>query len=107
MPGTIKLSPDDPIRNEHLRLRIEGFGVGTWDLDLSTQKLEWSDTAKGLFGVARDQAVTYGLFLSLLEPADRERMEQAIKRVAENGGNMDVSFKSGSGHWIRVRGGLV
>jgi two-component system sensor kinase FixL len=103
--------PDDPIRNEHLRLRIEGFGVGTWDLDLTTQELEWSETAKSLFGMARDQPITYGLFVSLLDPTDRERMEEAIKRVAEHGGNVDVSFRisrsQGSGHWIRARGGLV
>ncbi len=111
MPGTIRPSPEDPIRNEGLRLQIEGFGVGTWDLDLTTRKLEWSDTARSLFGVTPDQPVTYELFLSLLKPADRKRIEQAIKRVAENGVKMDVSFKigegSGSGHWIRARGGLV
>ena len=111
MPSTIRQSPDDPVRNEHLRLRIEGFGVGTWDLDLATQKLEWSDTARSLFGVAPDQPITYGLFLSLLEPGDRERTEQAIKRVNEIGGNVDLAFRiggnAGSGHWIRARGGLV
>lgn len=104
VPGTIRPSPDDPIRNEHLRLRIEGFGVGTWDLDLTTQKLQWSDTTKDIFGVARDQPITYGLFLSLLDPVDRERTEEAIKKVAESGEKMDVSFRiggrAGSGHWI-------
>jgi two-component system, LuxR family, sensor kinase FixL len=111
VPNTIQLSSDDPVRNEPLRLRVEGFGVGTWDLDLATQKLEWSDAAKSLFGVRPDQPITYGLFLSLLEPADRERADQAFKRVAENGGNLDVSFKlggsAGSGHWIRTRGSLI
>ena len=111
MPGTIRSSPDDPVRNEHLRLRIEGFGVGTWDLDLSTRALEWSDTTRNLFGVALDRPVTYELFLSLLEPRDRERTEQAIKRTAEVGGNFDVAFRvgrtPGSGQWMRLRGGLV
>jgi len=111
VPRTVQRLPDDPIRNEHLRLRIEGFGVGTWDLDLTTQELEWSETAKSLFGMARDQPITYGLFVSLLLPMDRERMEEAIKRVAEHGGNVEVSFRisrsQGSGHWIRARGGLV
>jgi two-component system sensor kinase FixL len=110
VPGTIQRSAEDPVRNEHLRLRIEGFGVGTWDLDLATQKLEWSDAAKSLFGVPRDQPVTFGLFLSLLQPADRQRTEQAIARVAKTGDNMDVSFRIGEGtgsHWIRARGGLV
>ena len=111
VPGTIQSSPDDPVRNEHLRLRIEGFGVGMWDLDLSTQRLEWSDTTRSLFGVAQDTPVTYQLFLSLLEPKDRERTEQAIKRVAETGGNFDLSFKVGrtpaANQWLRVRGGLI
>ena len=111
MPGTIRLSPDDPVRNESLRLRVEGFGVGTWDLDLATQKLELSDAAKSLFGVTRDQVLTYGMFLSLLEPTDREPTDRAIKMVADKGGTLNVSFKigtnAGSRHWIRARGGLV
>src|SRR3979490_1609998 len=37
-------SSTDAVGKEHFRLRIEGFGVGTWDLDLSTRQLEWSDT---------------------------------------------------------------
>ena len=104
-------SSADAVGKEHFRLRIEGFGVGTWDLDLSTRELEWSDTTRSLFGIARDTPVTYELFLSLLEPKDRDPTEQAIKRTAEVGGNFDVSFRvgrtPGSGHWIRVRGGLV
>jgi two-component system sensor kinase FixL len=111
VPGTIQSSPDDPVRNEHLRLRIEGFGVGMWDLDLSTLDLEWSDTTRSLFGVARETPVTYQLFLSILEPKDRERTEQAIKRVTEAGGNFDVSLKVGGAaetdQWLRIRGGLI
>lgn len=111
MTGTTKSSPDHSAGNEHFRLKIEGFGVGTWDLDLSTRGLEWSDTARSLFGIAPETPVTYPLFLSLLEPKDRERIEQAIKRVVETGGNLDVSFKVGGtarpGHWLRIRGGLV
>jgi two-component system, LuxR family, sensor kinase FixL len=96
---------------DHFQHRIEGFGVGTWDLELSTRKLEWSDTTRNLFGIAREKPVTYELFLSLLEPEDRERTDQAIRKVAETGGNLDVSFRvggrPGAGQWIRVRGGLV
>jgi two-component system, LuxR family, sensor kinase FixL len=111
VPGTIQTSPDDPVRNEHLRLRIEGFGVGTWDLDLATRKLEWSETARNLFGVADEQPMTYELFLALLDPKDRVRTEQALTRAVDKGGNLDLSFriegKRGPGHWIRARGAVV
>ena len=72
---------------------MEGFGVGTWDLDLSTRELEWSDATRSLFGVGREEPVSYELFLSLLEPGDRERIDRAIRKVAETGGSLDISFK--------------
>jgi len=109
--GIIQSPSDDPARNEHFRLKIEGFGVGTWDLNLATRELEWSETTRNLFGIARDAAVSYDLFLSLLEPRDRERTERELARVTRFGGNFDVSFRVGAasaaGQWIRERGGLV
>lgn len=108
---TGKTQSDDPGRNEHFRLRIEGFGVGTWDLNLETRELEWSETTRNLFGVPRDEAVSYDLFLSLLEPKDRERTEREIERVTESGGKYDLAFKIGgpqeAGRWVRSRGGLI
>ncbi len=109
--GLTRPSKDDALGDEHYRLRIEGFGVGTWDLDLSTHVLEWSKTARNLFGIAPDRPVTYELLLSLLEPPDRDRLDTAIKRVADGQGNLDVSLKiplaGGRIQWIRARGGLV
>ncbi len=109
--GVVRPSKDDALKGEHFRLRIEGFGVGTWDLDLETGALDWSETARSLFGVERDRPITYELFLSLLEPQDRDRVDRAIRAAAAGGGNLDVSFKvtiaSGRVQWIRARGGLV
>ncbi|PJG50280.1 PAS domain-containing sensor histidine kinase [Bradyrhizobium forestalis] len=103
--------PADDGRGEHFRGRIEGFGVGTWDLDLQTRELEWSDLAKRLFGLERDRAVSYDLFLSLLEPSDRDQLVKAIGRTSDGGGGLDLSFKvgsaSGSGQWIRARAGVI
>ncbi|KYG21302.1 histidine kinase [Bradyrhizobium sp. AT1] len=109
-PTRVTHSQDDG-RGERFRVRIEGFGVGTWDLDLATRELDWSETARALLGVEGDQPASYELFLSRLQPADRERVESAIKRVSERGGSFDVSFRvanaSGSGQWIRARAGLI
>lgn len=109
-PTRVTQSQDDG-RGERFRVRIEGFGVGTWDLDLATRELDWSDTAKALLGIERDQPASYDLFLSQLQPADRERVESAIKHASERGGSFDVSFRvanaSGSGQWIRARAGLI
>lgn len=111
MAPTRVTHPADDGLGEHFRIRIEGFGVGIWDLDLQTRELDWSDTAKRLFGVERDQTVSYDLFLSLLEPGDRDQLLKAIGRTLERGGGLDLSFKVGGasekGQWIRARAGVI
>jgi two-component system sensor kinase FixL len=102
---------DDPVRDERFRLGIEGSGIGVWDLDLSTHKLLWSNTTRTLFGVPNDLSLTYELFLSLLEPQDRERTDQAVKRSVETGYSFDMQYHVGGRsplhRWVRLRGSVV
>ncbi|WP_027515580.1 sensor protein FixL [Bradyrhizobium sp. WSM1417] len=111
MAPTRVTHPPADSRGKHFDERIEGFCVGTWDLDLRTRELEWSETARVLLGIERDQPASYEFLLSRLEPAERERVENAIKDVTERGGGFDVSFRvpsaSGLGRWIRARAGLI
>jgi two-component system sensor kinase FixL len=108
---TLTSRSDDPVRDERFRLGIEGSGIGTWDLDLSTQRLLWSSTTRTLFGVPNELPLTYELFLSFLEPQDREPTERAVRRSVETGCSFDmqyrVSAQSQSNHWVRARGSVV
>jgi two-component system sensor kinase FixL len=102
---------EDPARDERFLQGIAGAGVGIWDLDLSTQKLLWSSITRTLFGVPDELPLTYELFLSLLEPQDRERTEHAIRQSVETGCSFDMQYRlSGStqsSHWVRARGSVV
>lgn len=109
--STVQTSLGDLVRDERFRLGIEGSGLGTWDLDLATMQLTWSATTRSLFGLSHEQPLSYELFLSLLEPADRERTEQAIRRSVENGDYFDLCYRlskaTGVAHWVRARGSIV
>ena len=111
MTTTPHLASDDPVRDERFRLGIEGAGIGIWDLDLSTHKLLWSKTARKLFGVPDELPLTYELFLSLLEPQDREPTDQAVKRSVETGSSFDMQYQvvgpARLSHWVRARGSVV
>jgi two-component system, LuxR family, sensor kinase FixL len=108
---TIQSASDDPVRDERFRLGIEGSGIGTWDLDLSTQRLLWSSTTRTLFGVPKELPLTYDLFLSLLEPHDRELTDQAVTHSVETGCSFDMQYRINrplrSSHWVRARGSVV
>lgn len=98
-------------RERRLQQGIDGYGVGTWDFNLATRDLAWSATTRKLFGVAPDASVTYDLFLSLIDPEDREQVARAMQRSIEHGDQIDVTFRVAENdlprHWLRCRGGLV
>jgi two-component system, LuxR family, sensor kinase FixL len=98
---------EDPIRNERFRLGIEGSGIGVWDLDLVTHQLLWSNTTRALFGVRDDLPLTYELFLSLLNPEERELTRQAVARSVETGCGFDLQYRINGRHWVRARGSMV
>jgi two-component system sensor kinase FixL len=99
------------VRDERFRLGIEGSGIGIWDLDLSTHSLLWSNATRTFFGVPTDLPLTYDLFLSLLEPHDREQTDQAVRRSVETGCIFDMQYhiggRSPSHKWIRACGSVV
>ena len=111
MTTTPHSASDDPVRDERFRLGIEGAGIGIWDLDLSTHQLLWSKTTRTLFGVRHELPLTYELFLSLLEPQDREPTDQAVKRSVETGCSFDMQYRvdgrSRVHKWVRARGSVV
>jgi two-component system sensor kinase FixL len=111
LTGIASSPPDDRVHDQRFRLGAEGAGVGGWDLVLSTRELNWSQTARRLFGVSDRVPVTYDLFLSLLEPDDRKRTEQAIARSVESGAPFDLAYRlareDGRSHWVRARGSLA
>jgi two-component system sensor kinase FixL len=104
------LRSQDPL-DSNVRTGLEGSGVGTWDLQLSTQQLTWSTTTRKLFGVSPHQPVDFNLFLSLLDQKDRDRTAKAVKKCTETGCNFDIEYRvhrhSDAGHWVRTLGAIV
>jgi two-component system sensor kinase FixL len=98
-------------RDRRLQQGIDSYGVGTWELNLATRELVWSETARKLFGVPAESPVDYALFTSLVDPEDREHVARAVQRAIEGGENLDIAYRVAktvrAGHWLRARGGVV
>lgn len=98
-------------RDRRLQQGIDGYGVGTWELNLATQELACSATARKLLGVPADASLTYDTFISLVDPDDREQIALALQQSIEHGDKIDVMYrvaeKDRPSHWLRARGGVV
>ena len=94
-------------RERQLNLAEEVAELGSWDLDLLTDRLEWSDGMFRLWGVARDSFVP-GLetVLSFVHPEDRERVRNCLATASSNPGS-SLEFRvirpDGRQRWFRGR----
>ena len=58
--------------------------VGSWEWDLESDELIWSDHLKKIFGLAYDQRVTMDLYSEHLHPEDRAAITAAVQVCMED-----------------------
>lgn len=73
--------------NEALLARSQEIAhVGTWVLDLATNKLYWSDEVYRIFGFdPQEFTATYEAFLGFVHPGDREAVDEAYSNSLREG----------------------
>ena len=64
---------------ERFRLAIEGGELGTWDWDIATGELTWSERSLALFGLEAGTHMTYDRFLAAEHPDDRARVDETVR----------------------------
>lgn len=86
--------------------------IGTWDWDIDTNRLYWSEAIYAMFGHAVG-AVTpsYERFCASVHPDDREHVRAGELRCIETGENHDEEYRvvwaDGSVRWLRETGNVV
>lgn len=86
--------------------------IGTWDWNIQTGELYWSERIGPLFGHQQTiPETTYENFLAAVHPEDRQRVTAAIERCVEQGEDYDIEHRvvwpDGSIHWMMERGDVV
>ncbi len=86
-------------------------GLGIYDHDIRTGRLDWDDRVRELWGVPPDEPVTYEMFLAGLHPEDRGRIVAALAESWDPRGSGEfaveqrvVGLKDGKERRIAARG---
>ncbi|WP_200178933.1 bifunctional diguanylate cyclase/phosphodiesterase [Ectothiorhodospira mobilis] len=79
--------------------------LGGWAMDLPDGRLEWSDEACRIHGLPPGTEITPKTALDMVDPADRDRLESALRACAESGRSCDeeVRVHTARGHMLCVR----
>jgi len=98
------------INNEaRLRLALSAARMGTWDWDILTNSVTYSNQLEPVFGLPRGSyPLTYEGFLDAVYPEDRQRVAQAVTCAVEEGADYGLEFRvvwpDGTLHWVGSKG---
>ena len=86
--------------------------IGTWDWNIQTGELYWSERIGPLFGYPEGVLdMTYENFLNAVHPEDRQALIDAVTACVERGANYDIEHRcvwpDGTVHWLLERGNVV
>jgi len=84
-------------------------GLGSWEWDIVTGDLRWSDGIYRIFGLPSEGfGVTYAAFLQAVHPDDRARVQQAVKASVEHASPYRIEHRvvrpDGSERVVQERG---
>lgn len=94
-----------------VQLAVKASGVGTWEWNLVTDELVWTDQKRALFGLPPGTPASNERFLQALHPDDRERTHQrnmqAIAAKQEYQKDYRTIWPDGSIHWLTDRARVI
>ena len=90
----------------------EFANIGTWDWNITTGSLFWSDRIWPLFGYEKSVIETnYDNFMAAIHEDDRERVSSAVTKCIEFNEDYDIEHRvvwsDGSIHWMHESGDVV
>ncbi|MCC5603015.1 PAS domain-containing protein [Nostoc favosum] len=96
-------------REEQLRLALLASRMGTWNWNIQTGKISWSDNLEALFGLQPGEFDgSFEMFVARLHLDDRDRVLADVDRAIATGEDYDIEFRvvypNGTIRWALSQG---
>ena len=100
--------------SERMRLAIEGAGMATWELDLSTMEGPWSPNRFEILGYPKSASgrAHYSDWRARIHLDDLERADAAAQRSFSEGTPFEIEYRilradTGEERWLRSNGSII
>ena len=111
---TVRKNTEQELRNSEERLRrSQRFAnIGSWDWNIQTGELFWSERISALFGYQEGELeTTYDNFIACIHPEDRQLVIDSVNNSINHGAEYDIEHRvvwpDGSVHCLHERGDVV
>jgi len=97
---------------ERYAMAQRAANIGSWDWDIQTGNLHWSDQIEPMFGFDRGEfGRTYEAFLECIHPEDRQQVIDAVNACIEEGDDYAVDHRivwpDGTIRWVTETGNVT
>ena len=97
---------------EHYALAQRSANIGSWDWDITTGDLKWSETIEPMFGFSPGEfAATIESFYECVHPDDRRRVAAAVTAAVESGADYRIDHRiiwpNGTVRWVVETGNVL
>ena len=99
------------LSEQSLRMATEAAEIGTWDLDLGSATLTWSDRTRAMFGIGPEDACSMADFYAALHPDDLDSTCAAFAAALDPAirSTYDVEYRiirrrDGALRWVAAKG---
>ncbi|MFN6527482.1 PAS domain-containing protein [Nostoc sp. ChiSLP03a] len=97
---------------QRLRLALSVTRMGTWNWNIQTGKISWSDNLEGLFGLEPGEFDgSFEKFAARVHPQDRDRVLTAVELAVATGEDYDIEFRvvhpNGKIRWALSQGKVL
>lgn len=93
---------------EDLELAVRGAAIGTWNWNMRTGEMVWSDRCRQLFGIPLGEPMTFEVFLGTLHPDEKELAKATVSRALEKHDEYNLAHRirwpDGTRRWVAVVG---
>ena len=100
-------------QQRRLELAVEATGLGFWEWDLRSNRMEWSERQRQIFGVPPETPIDAKLYQGLIHPDDRERVSAGYFATHDNpqGGDFNGEYRivlpDGAVRWVLTHGRVL
>jgi PAS domain S-box-containing protein len=97
---------------QRLRFSLEAANFGTWNWNIPTGKVQWSENMERIHGQAPGSfAGNFESFVQCIREEDRNRVQQAIQRALAGDGKYHTEYRQvredGTVGWMEARGQVI
>jgi len=98
--------------SEERLVRSQEFAnIGSWEWDIRTGEVYWSDQTALLLGGNKEFYADYENFINVIHPEDRASVIEAINKCVEAGSEFDIEHRvihpDGTVCWMHERGNVI